>query len=735
MVTTMAKPIKLSKSVKLFIRIFLGVTLVGVVVTFGILAGALLGFIDTTAELNIDELQLNATSFVYYTDPATGGNAEYERLYGEENRVWVDIMDTPKYLGNAFVAIEDERFYNHSGFDIKSTSKAVFDYVLRRDGRGASTITQQLIKNLTGDKDVTPTRKVKEIIRAVNLEKKYSKQQVLELYINTIYLSQGCYGVGSAAHFYFGKEVAELSIAESASIAGITQLPSRYDPLINPENNKEKQELILGKMLELGFIDEDTYETAKAETLVFVGKARDEASKQSYFVDLVVSDVLRDLREKKGYSEAVAAKMLFSGGLQIYATVDPVVQGAMDKVYADPASFQKAPQGVFPESAMVVIDPKTGEIKGIVGGRGEKTASRTLNRATQSFRQPGSAIKPIAVYAPAVENNLITPATVYEDKEITFGKWSPKNYYAGFKGPVAVSYAVEISINTVPVQILERLGTSVSVNFMRNNLGITSLTDADKNLATALGGISHGISPLELTAAYAPFANRGVYTKPVSYTRVLDSNGKVLLENVRESKKAMSEQTAAIMSNLLKGVVDYGTGGSAKFNGNYATGGKTGTTDKDVDRWFVGFTPYYVAGVWVGCDTPRSMSFFAGNPCIPVWKKVMQQIHADKKLPAKGFDSATGIVSATYCTETGKLPGELCGSVRTSYFKSGTQPTEVCDGHIPEEVPEDEEGLPEEGEITEGVQPDASPKPSGAPNHSPVPSPSPTPVDLGDPNV
>ncbi len=736
----------MSDSTKLFLKVFIGVTLTGIIAAAGVLGGALLGFVDSTKDLSINELSLNATTLVYYTDEGTGEQIEYERLYGSENRVWVDITDTPDHLGKAFVAIEDERFYKHSGFDAKSTLKAVYDYVLRRKGRGASTITQQLVKNLTGDKEVKPTRKIKEIIRSVNLEKKLSKQQILELYMNTIYLSQGCYGVGSAADFYFGKEVKDLTLAESASIAGITQLPSRFDPVLQPENNKEKQELILTKMFQLEFIDKATYESAVSEELLFVGKSREEKSRQSYFVDQVINDVLTDLQNKKGFTETVAAKMLYSGGLKIHATVDPIVQNAIDKVYADPASFQKAPNGIFPESAMVIISPQSGEIKGIIGGRGEKTASRTLNRAVQSYRQPGSAIKPIAVYAPAIENNIITPATIYTDKAITYGSWSPRNYYAGFKGPIAMSFALEQSINTIPVQIMERMGTGVSLSFMQNNLGITTLSAADNNLAVALGGLSKGITPLELTAAYATFANRGIYTKPITYTKVFDSNGKLILENKKQSHKAMSEQTATIMSNMLKGVVDYGTGAGARFNSAYATAGKTGTTDNDVDRWFVGFTPYYAATVWVGCDTPRSIAFFGANPCIPVWRKVMQQIHAEKNLAAKAFPVSSGIVSASYCINSGKLPGSNCTAIRSSYFKSGTQPFSVCNEHEIEDPLIDIDEDEEESEETQLTQED--PKQENATQDKPKqekvnedknqktePSTQPEKVDLGEPNV
>ena len=755
-----SKSVKMSKSAKMFIKVFTGVLIFGLIVGAGVVGGMLMGFIDTTSSLNINDLQLNETTFIYSIDPETGEKVEYERLYGEENRVWIDITDTPSYFGEAFVAIEDERFYKHSGFDIKSTSRAAFDYILKQDGRGASTITQQLIKNITGDKDATPTRKVQEILRAVNLEKKYTKEQVLELYMNTIYLSQGCYGVSSAADFYFGKKAIDLTLAECTAIAGITQFPTKFDPIVNPENNKEKQELILAKMLQLGYIDQATHDDAVAEELQFVGKSREASSKQSYFADMVIEDVLRDLVEVNGYPQAVAEKMLYNGGLSIDATIDITVQNAMDKVYKDPASIQKASDGTSPESAMAIIDPATGEIKGVVGGRGEKVANRTLNRATQAYRQPGSAIKPIAVYAPAVENNIITPATVYQDKQLNYGNgWSPKNFYSGFRGPVAISYAVEQSINTVAVQVMERMGVNVAVKFLEENLDISTLTNDDRSLSLALGGISNGISPLEMTAAYAPFVNRGVYTRPHSYTKVLDSSGKVILENKRRSHKAMSEQTATVMSYLLKGVVDRGTGGGASFSGSYGTGGKTGTTDKDIDRWFVGFTPYYVGAVWVGYDTPRSMSFLSSNPGVSMWRKIMQQIHAEKKLAAYALPVSSGIVSATYCTESGEVPGELCSSVRTSYFKSGTQPKTICESHEEEELEEDEEiEFDEEDEVpvseTEGTAAPAANTPASqqpttsrpADNTQEKPSsstqtptqttpPAQTPVDLGEPTV
>lgn len=330
------------------------------------------GIIDLTDDLNIDNVQLNYTSVVYYTDPDTGKQVEYEKLHGNENREWTDFADIPEHVRNAAVAIEDERFYKHRGFDILSTSKAAFNYIFKRStSRGASTITQQLVKNLTGDSDKNVTRKVKEILRAVNLEKKMTKDEILELYLNTIYLSQGCSGIGSAAEFYFDKDVADLTIAEGAALVGITQYPTYYDPIQNPENNKVKKETILGKMLELEYITEDEYNEAMNQELVFKDRSQQDNT-YTYFVDEIIEQAISDLQTECGYSESVAVKMLYNGGLKIYATIDPEVQQIMDSVYADNSVFYNPGGDTLPQSSMVIMDPYNGEVKGMVGGRGRK---------------------------------------------------------------------------------------------------------------------------------------------------------------------------------------------------------------------------------------------------------------------------------------------------------------------------------------------------------------------------
>ena len=653
----------MKKPLKVFLKVFLSIVLIGVfVVGVGFFA-VFSGLIDTTTDLNLDDYDMDLSSFVYCQDPDTGEYSEYERLYADENRVWADLEEIPDHVKNAAVAIEDERFYSHNGVDLLSTTKAAFKYIFSSStARGGSTITQQLVKNLTGYSEKNVVRKITEMMRAIQLEKQLSKDEILELYLNSFYLGEGCNGIKSAAQFYFDKDVSELSVAEGACLVGITQYPTLYDPLINPEENKKKQELVLSKMYELKYIDKQTYEEALNEELKFFGNNGGvNESKQSYFVDEIIRDVINDLQEELGYTESVATKMLYSGGLKIYATVDPEIQEIVDDVFSDPDNLAAGKNGT-PQASMCVMDPYTGEVKAIVGGFGEKTGSLTLNRATQSLRQPGSSIKPIAVYAPAIENGIIKPMDVYEDKPLTIGTWSPKNYYKGFKGKVSVKYAVQQSINTVPIQILQKLGVNKSYDFLTQKLGITSLVESDRNLAAlALGGLTNGISNIEITAAYCAFANDGVYNTPITYTKVEDNKGNIILEKKTKTNVAMKSSTARTMNGLLKSVCDAGTGTYARFSGSYTIAGKTGTTDDDKDRWFVGYTPYYCAAVWVGYDQNQTLSFYNSNPTIPLWRKVMENVHSVKKLPSKSF-KYTSIPDVTIEKETefDVMEGKIC---------------------------------------------------------------------------
>lgn len=700
---------------KVFFKIFFITTVVGLIIGGIIFVAAVFGFFGNISDIDIDKLTMDYSSQVYYTDSATGEEKELVNLSSIENRVWVSIDDIPKSLQDAIVSIEDERFYEHSGFDLRRTAKAFFVYVYNKVTKkpttfGGSTITQQLIKNLTNQKQKTAERKIQEISKAVNLEKQLSKSKILELYLNSIYLSQGCNGVQTASRTFFGKDVSELNLAESASIAGITQYPTLYDPFIHPDKNKEKQEVVLKKMLELEKISKEEYDEAVNYKLVFNENNTDGESSgkiNSYYIDQIISEVKADLI-KKGYSDTIATKMLYSGGLKIYSAYDPKVQSTVEKIYTNLANFPGSTEdGKGTQSSVIVIDPYTGGIKGIAGGVGKKNGNLILNRATQTKRQPGSTIKPIAVYSPAIENGVINAADIYEDKKITYGNWSPQNYDRKFRGAVSVRYALKHSLNTVPVQILEELGAENSYNHLVKNLGITSLVKDEKRSdgkiysdiglsQLALGGLTDGISLAELAAAYTPFVNRGIYSAPSTYTKVLDFDGNELLSVSAEVNIAISEETAYITAQMLKEVITSGTGSAANFSGNYFTGGKTGTTSDNNDRWFVGFTPYYVTAVWYGYDSPKTIKA-SGNPCIPVWKKIMTEIHSG--LAPKQLEKPKGVISVSYCSVSGRLKGAACpdSDITSFWFTPNNKPVSVCSlKHKSAEEPEektDENGV------------------------------------------
>ncbi len=698
-----------------FVKVFSVTIGIGILLMLLVSMGAFFGLFGSVDDADIESLSLDYSSQICYLD-AEGNEKTYTTISSEQNRVWVDAEEIPQNMKDAIVAIEDERFYTHKGFDLRRTAKAFFVYVKNKITRqpttfGGSTITQQLVKNVTNNRDRTAARKIMEISKAVNLEKKLEKSEILELYLNTIYLSQGCNGVQTASHKFFGKPVAELNLAECASIAGITQFPSLYDPLTNPENNKEKQELVLKKMLELEFISQEEYDEAVAFELNFTEFDPEEMTTgviNSYFTDHIINTVTKDLMEL-GYSEAIASKMIYSGGLRIISTIDPNVQAAAEEVFENTSNFPNSEGEGHAQASMVVIDPYTGGIKGMVGGIGKKTGNLVLNRATQTLRQPGSTIKPIGVYAPALEKGIINPAGIYEDKLLTYGEWTVRNYDRTYSGDVSVRHALRRSLNTIPVQILEEMGADYSFNFLTRKLGITSLVKSETNAdgkvfsdiglsQLALGGLTHGVSVMELTAAYVPFANRGIYTEPHCYTEIYDARGDMILSVKPEVKMALSEQAAYVTSMLLQEVVTSGTGGGAGLASGMFTAGKTGTTSDNHDRLFVGYTPHYVASVWYGYDTPKPISA-SGNPCIPVWKSVMTKINANKeKITPK---APVGVKYMNYCTLTGDLPGEFCGEdVSSCWFISDNVPTKVCKSkHLPEgeENPEGEEGeAPEE---------------------------------------
>lgn len=604
---------------------------------------------------------LNFSSVIYYTDE--DGNAmEYDQIHGEQNRLWEEISDMPEYLPQAFIAIEDERFYEHFGFDIPRTIKATFNYLVNKDSSfGGSTINQQLVKNITGYDDTTAKRKIVEIIRAIDIDRKMSKSQILELYLNTIYLSQGCNGVKTAANKYFGKSVSELTLAESASLAGITQYPTRYDPILNPEANKEKQEVVLAKMLELEMITQDEYDEAVAEKLNIQNNDDAEmGSSQSYYTDHVIEEVISILQKELAINKTMATQMMYRGGLQVYTSVDPEIQATIDDVYSNPSKTIRFNEEKPIQSAIVVMDPYTGQIKGIGGGLGKKTSDRGLNRATMTLRQPGSAIKPLSVYAPGFEYKKFTPYTVFTDTPYKIGNHTIKNYYSGFRGAMTVKYAVEQSVNTVAAKALDTIGIDKSYNFLSEKLKISTL-DPERDKAhspLALGGLTNGMSVLEITAAYSAFVNKGVYTKPYAVEMIKDNNGKVIFENTRRSNIAMSESTAATMLDVLQSVVNVGTGTPARLS-NVPVGGKTGTTDDDIDRWFVGVTPYYTAAVWVGYDVQQTVSGYSVNPAAALWRAVMSKVH--QGLEYKSFNTkASAKEERGVCMDSGKIASDLC---------------------------------------------------------------------------
>jgi len=622
-------------------------------------------------DFNSVDLRLSST---IYCQNEYGEYEEYEQFKSSEKRIWVDIENVPKDLQDAFVAIEDQRFYSHSGVDLKRTMGAAINVFLKGDSSyGGSTITQQLVKNITQDKERTSARKLREITRSIVLETKMDKSQILEMYMNSIYLSQGVHGVQAASHVYFGKDVSKLTLAEAASIAGITQYPTTYDPLINPENNKKKQLTVLAKMLELGFISEEEYSEATSEELVFVGEDERDSDtltddNHSYFADFIFEQAKADLMREFDYTEIFAEDFLCNGGLKIYATVDTKVQNIMEDYYENSSNFPQFAGSDTPQSAMVVMDPSTGEIKGIVGGRGKKEGLRVLNRASQSKRQPGSSIKPIAVYAPALEENVANLSSTIANTKLNINGWTPKNSNGKFTAPVTIQSAVAYSYNIPAINTLKALGVDKSFEYLKDKLHMNSLVDSvtvngkvysDKNLSSlALGGLTEGVTPLEMTAAYSALANGGVYIEPVSYTKIFDKTGKLFYEKKPAKNKAFSEETAFLTQQLLANVVKYGTAAGSVIGGN-DTCGKTGTTDDNKDKWFMGFTPHYCAGVWFGYDKPKTLS--GSNPSITIWKNIMTKIHED--LDDEQFQKPDGIVKAKVCPYTGLYESSGAASV------------------------------------------------------------------------
>ncbi|MCQ2558267.1 MAG: PBP1A family penicillin-binding protein [Oscillospiraceae bacterium] len=617
-----------------------------------------------TLDLSLNDYRLSESSTVWYED-SSGEWRRLANLSGKEDRVWVDYDDVPEYMEQALVAIEDKRFYDHKGVDWYRTSGAfVKMFATMQNSFGGSTITQQLIKNLTGNDDVTVQRKLAEIFSALELEKKYSKQEIIEWYLNAVYFGEGCWGVQTAAETYFGKDVKDLSLAECAAIVGITNKPTAYNPFYDQSANKDRQETILREMYEQGYIDYRTYTDAVNEELVFTRSANDVAVQEinSYYVETVVEDVIRDLISTKNISRETAAHLVYSGGYQIYSCIKPDIQAAVDAVYTNlsaiPATTRSTQQL---QSAIVVMNPYNGKIIALSGGVGEKNANLLLNRATQTKRPTGSSIKPLASYGPAIELGLITPNTLVDDSpdiRLAGTSWYPYNASGYNSGVVDINTALCQSINTVAAQIIDKLGPETSYNWLGNRLGFTSLVPDDCAYAPlALGQFTYGITVREMAQAYCSLVNDGIFTYGRTYTKVTDSKGNVVIDNTPQTIQAFSPNTAYNLTYMMKNAVAYGTGYEASLSST-PVAGKTGSTTDYCDRWFIGCTRYYVAAVWTGYDTPERI-YCNGNPAAQLWKKVMQPVHEglewqDFSWPSIGGDTGIFGVQYTYSPYSGE---------------------------------------------------------------------------------
>ncbi|MBR4953903.1 MAG: PBP1A family penicillin-binding protein, partial [Oscillospiraceae bacterium] len=609
--------------------------------------------LSTELDVTLEEVSVSLSSTIWAKN-SNGDYVELRTLSGSENRIWVDYENIPRYMEYAAVAIEDKRFYTHKGVDWWRTLGAFAGMFLTMENEfGGSTITQQLIKNVTDDDDATVQRKLLEIFRALEFEKTYTKKEIIEWYLNYVYFGQGCDGVQTAAQTYFGKDVWDLSLAECACIVGITNQPTAYNPFINEENNKKRQETILYEMYDQGYITYAEYEEAVNEELQFA-RGKDEVYEQeilSYYEEVLINDVIEDIMKLKNTNRETASRLLYSGGYQIYSSLDLGVQAQIDAVYEDidnlPQSYYAASQQL--QSAIVVMDPYTGEIKGLSGGVGEKTINYGLNRATGAWRPCGSSTKPLSVYGPALEYGLITQNTLVDDspdiKLEGHQWWYPKNADWSYRGIVTIRQAIALSLNTVAAQIVDKLTPEESYKYMVNKLGFESLVEEDCAYAPlSMGQYTYGVTVREMAQAYCSFVNNGIFTESRTYTKITDAMGNVIIDNEPQTHIAWSENTAANICNMLQNAVLSGTGTSAYFN-TTAVAGKTGTTSDNKDRYFCGFTEYYVAAVWTGYDTPEKMNFY-GNPAIDLWKRVMQPLHEGleyKNFPTPRIGQPTNI--------------------------------------------------------------------------------------------
>lgn len=754
-------------SFKLFLLAVLSVVIL--LISAGI--GAFQGIIDSSPDIsNIDVTPSGFSTFVYDSE----GNQIAKLVSTDSNRIPVTLDMVPKDLQNAFVAIEDARFYDHNGIDIQGIIRA--GYVAATSGHfseGASTITQQLIKNnvFTGwtEEDTLVAkfkRKIQEQYLAIQLEKTMSKEDILLNYMNTINLGQNTLGVQAASLRYFNKSVSELTLSECAVIAGITQNPSKFNPITHPDKNAERRKKVLDNMLEFEFITQAQYDEAMADDpysrIQVVDSETEDNTVNSYFVDALTDEVLNALVEA-GYTETQAYSLLYSGGLKIYSTMDPHIQGICDEVFQDESNFPantsylldyaltvKTASGDYvnysdemmetyfkesnrsfdltfssteaaeeaieqykeavvtetdtiidekytltpqPQVSLTIEDQATGYIVAMEGGRGTKTASRTLNRATDVKRQPGSAFKVLSCYAPALDSAGYTLATVINDAPFTYTNGTPvRNWYNGYRGLSTVREGIRDSMNVVTVKLMTLITPQLGYDYLVNKFHITTLVEreerngkvfSDIQQTLCLGGITYGVKNIEINSAYATIANGGYYIKPKLFTKIVDHDGNVIIDNTAiEGEQVLKETTAFLLTSAMQDVVTSGTGTAVNFGGT-AIAAKTGTTSDENDVWLCGFTNYYTATCWAGYDNNEDLSTSEETHLAKtLWRKVMSQIHED--LPSATFQVPSGITTATVCKDSGLLPTSgLCdGSLGTEYFEVGTVPTESCNVHI-----------------------------------------------------
>ena len=630
------------------------------------------------------DMFLNENSVVLDSE----GN-EIAELGSERKKIKVENEDMPENLKDAYVSIEDERYYRHHGVDIKRTGSAILNYVIHfgNSSFGGSTITQQLVKNLTGDNSGSISRKVKEWWKAYLLECYFSKEEILDMYLNVIYVGPNIYGVGAGSQYYFSKDVQNLSLAECAFLAGINNSPNSYNPFDDETDNTEKITnrtiTVLDKMLELEYITEEEHNTAVAEVnngLQFKqGTVEASDGIYSYHTDALINEIIQDIADKKNITEDFATNYLYLGGLTINSTQNSSIQDETETEFNKRQYNIASREGGDPaQAAMVIMDHKTGQVVACVGGLGEKDTARGLNRATQSTRQTGSSIKPLAVLAPGIDKKKFTAATIYADEETTFAeKYKPVNY-DGYLGDITVRRAVESSQNIPFVEMMEQIGVKTSISYLKD-MGITSLTEKDESLSLALGGLDKGITPLEMAAGYATIANDGVYIEPTFYTEITNQSGKTIVESKPESHRVFSEQVAYILKEILTQPVT-GSNGTATYCSisGIDVAAKTGTTDENYDRWLCGFTPYYTAATWFGYDQNETIYFNRQNPAGVIWANVMRNIHSG--LANATFEKPSWIQTETICADSGCIANSGCTNTYEEYFLLGTKP-DNCTEH------------------------------------------------------